>query len=267
MQSTVSSSSVSAPNSVERWNDLLNRSAIDEDFDTQAETSMKMPVLSGISLAQQQRRMRQRPHSLSGVEVAESNRFEVFSDALMETCNYPSIFSALKAHSTRTNPSATFTDIQELFGDSIQIPSKSLGDSIQLPSKPLELGFDFADRAWPSYEADVQEQQPAPTVTQSALSNWNMSSHKPRISAVLTRTPSTIADLDSLRAIVDEARNRDAQRITAKLRIISPRRPNDRIGHAIDAVRALVARIRMQCSVLRTYFMHANNRENFSISE
>jgi len=257
MQSTVFSSSNTQQGTVESLNDLLRRDAVKDDlddFESQCETSNRMPVLSGISYAQQERRMRKRPLSLAGVEVAQDNRFQVFSDALAVTCNHPSIFSALKGGLTDT-----------LSG----IPTL-VGEKISTQKQTLELGFDFANRSWPAYEPALSAPvcEPAPWQEgQESLIGWNMSARKPRISAVHDRVPSTIANLDSLRKIVDKARDRDAQRITAKLRAISPRRSDDKIGQAIDATKTAVAKVRFQCHILGTYLSHANNRENFTLMQ
>ncbi|MBI2810171.1 MAG: hypothetical protein HYX67_05005 [Candidatus Melainabacteria bacterium] len=185
-------------------------SGLYETIDSQAETAGRVPELAGFTLMQQSRRMMQRPLSIQGVELADGKRFFVNLGSQAETCARPMMFNdGMFKPATNTQP--TSEDLK-----------------MALAPNTTPFAWDFRANTvdalslerndWPALdEAEYRR----PTVPQPARV-WSKEPSLSRIPAMTIKARKTAADAESLRELLQEAMDREAQRITLRTQAFKP---------------------------------------------
>ncbi len=247
MQSTVrSATSLGQNQTMQYLTDCLTEARLSESLDSQAETSERVPFLAGHSLMQQSRRMNQRPLALAGVQIAESNRFFVNLGNQTETCNRPTMF---------------YEPLHQPGGDlpAMNQYSKSKASAATSNKTPWDFRAksDFAldnacgqrDSDWPALDEESYR-NPGPS---QSVKVWSMASSSSRIPAQTVKAKKSAADAESLRELLDEAMEREAQRITARMKAFHPESENRSANEplsVIAAVQTIFIRIQTQCQLL-----------------
>lgn len=208
MQSTLPSALQELSGTRQYLSDCM--SGLYESVDSQAETAGRVPELAGFTLMQQSRRMMQRPLSIQGVELADGKRFFVNLGSQAETCARPMMFNdGMFKPVTNTQP--TSEDLK-----------------MALASNTTPFAWDFRANTvdalslerndWPALD-EAEYRRPAGP--QSAKV-WSKEPSLSRIPAMTLKAKKSAADAESLRELLHEAMDREAQRITLRTQAFKP---------------------------------------------
>ncbi len=192
-------------------------SGLYESPESQAETAPRVPELAGFTLMHQSRRMMQRPLSVQGVELADGNRFFVNLGNQAETCARPTMFNdGMFKPAINTRP--TSEDLRmALATNTTPFAWDFRANNVDALSS-MERNFD-----WPALdEAEYRR----PEVPQSAKV-WSKEPSLSRIPALKPKAKKTVADVESLREVLHEAMEREAQRITLRTQAFKPETNED----------------------------------------
>lgn len=192
-------------------------SALYESSDSQAETAARVPELAGFTLMNQSRRMMQRPLSLQGVELADGNRFFVNLGSQAETCARPLLFQngefkpAFTAKSTSEEIEMTTTPDRTPFAWDFRASS--------VDTRSLERNFD-----WPALDEDeyARPEYPRRSADSHVPRVWSKEPSLSRIPALRAKNRKSTVEVDTLRELLQEAMDREAQRITLKTQAFKP---------------------------------------------
>jgi hypothetical protein len=214
-----------------------------ESPDSQAETAGRVPELAGFTMMHQSRRMMQRPGSLQGVELADGNRFFVNLGAQAETCARPIMFSNGTFQKPVFNTSPT-NEVQEMTAAANTTPFAwdFRANAVDALSS-MERNFD-----WPALdEAEYRR----PEIPQPSRV-WSKTPSLSRIPALNTKPKKAAADADALRSLLQEAMDREAQRITVTTRAYKVDETDEQAEKKgpIESARMLFSKIKNQFSQL-----------------
>lgn len=188
-------------------------SGLYESPDSQAETAPRVSELAGFTLMHQSRRMMQRPLSIQGVEVADGKRFFVNVGNQAETCARPTMFNNDWMLNPGIKRQPTSEDLRmALATNTTPFAWDFRANNVDALSS-LERNFD-----WPALdEAEYRR----PEVPQPAKV-WSKEPSLSRIPAFKPKAKKTVADVESLREVLQEAMDREAQRITLRTQAFKP---------------------------------------------
>jgi len=182
-----------------------------ESADSQAETAARVPELAGFTLMQQSRRMMQRPLSIQGVELADGNRFFVNLGSQSETCARPIMFNDGMFKTAMTTQPASEDLKMAPATNTTPFAWDFRANTVDALS--LERNFD-----WPALdEAEYRR----PEVPQPARV-WSKEPSFSRLPALTPKAKKSAADAESLRELLHEAMEREAQRITLRTQAFKP---------------------------------------------
>lgn len=241
MQSTLPSALQELSGTRQYLSDCL--SGLYESPDSQAETAPRVPELAGFTLMHQSRRMMQRPLSIQGVELADGNRFFVNSGNQAETCARPTMFNDQMfkpAVNTQPPTQSTSEDLRmALATNTTPFAWDFRANNVDALSS-MERNFD-----WPALdEAEYRR----PEVPQRAKV-WSKEPSLSRIPALKPKAKKTVADVDSLREVLQEAMDREAQRITLRTQAFRPETNEDECEEKlslIETARKFLGKIKTQ---------------------
>jgi hypothetical protein len=112
-----------------------------------------------------------------------------------------------------------------------------------------------SDFDWPALD---EESYRMPVPSQS-VKVWSIASSSSRIPAQTVKAKKSAADAESLRELLDEAMEREAQRITARMKAFRPesedQSTDDHIS-VITAVQTICTKLQTQCQSLSGIAMH-----------
>lgn len=207
MQSTLPSALQELSGTRQYLSDCM--SGLYETSDSQAETAGRVPELAGFTLMHQSRRMMQRPLSVQGVELADGNRFFVNLGNQAETCARPTMFN------------------DGMFKPAVNTPT-SEDSRMALATNTTPFAWDFRANTvdalslerndWPALD-EAEYRRPA--VPQPARV-WSKEPSLSRIPALTIKAKKSAADAESLRELLHEAMDREAQRITLRTQAFKP---------------------------------------------
>jgi hypothetical protein len=209
----------------------------------------------------QSRRMMQRPGSLQGVELADGNRFFVNVGSQAETCARPIMFSngtlQKPVFNTASNTRAITTP-----SNTPVLTTPATNEVLEMTAAPNTTPFAWDFRAnsvdalsstgrnfdWPALdEAEYRR----PEVPQPSRV-WSRTPSLSRIPALNPKAKKAAADADALRSLLQEAMDREAQRITVTTRAYKTETTDaqtEKTGK-LEGAKKFFAKVRVQFSHL-----------------
>ena len=114
------------------------------------------------------------------------------------------------------------------------------------------------DFDWPALDEESYR-KPGPA---QSVKVWSMASSSSRIPAQTVKAKKSAADAESLRELLDEAMEREAQRITARMKAFRPESENQSANEPISviaAVKTIFIKIKTQCQLLSGFTVHIHS--------
>jgi hypothetical protein len=221
MQSTVLSAPQELSDTRHYLNECLGESGHYESLDSQAETSGRMPELAGFTMMQQSRRMLQRPFSIAGVEMADGNRFFVNLGSQAETCNRPLFFNQAMYQPSPYQPTPqAAAQLPEVTNSKMTAATSSTPFAWDFRAQSNAIDAVCTDRNWDWPALDEGSyRKPEPL---RAAKVWSMETSMSRIPAQTVKAKKASADAESLRVLLNEAMERESQRITVRTQAFKP---------------------------------------------
>jgi len=223
---------------------------LDESFDAQSETSMRMPILSGHLYFEQALRMRQRSGAnLEGVEIADSNRFEVGAAEQGETSAFPPILMDRLLEARCIDVAASVSA-----GESTMEPSATTGMTMGLDASSFK------------YMATAEPAQGASELgLKSSINRKRKKTSEPTASFFGTRPlmPTSarrapVCNVESLERILEQRRTREIQVITSRMVALKLAEKNNVWNKLRRVVKHMLDEGKMRGQIVIAYFGDLN---------
>lgn len=189
--------------------------------DSQAETAGRVPELAGFTLMHQSRRMMQRPLSLQGVELADGNRFFINLNSQAETCARPIMFSNGTMQKPVFNTQST-SEEQQMVAVTTTSAINSTPFAWDFRTNSVDAWSTERNFDWPALD-ETEYRRPEPLQRARV---WSKEPSLSRIPALSIKSKKTTVEVESLRELLQEAMDREAQRITLRTKVYKPEKHN-----------------------------------------
>ncbi len=186
-------------------------SGLYESLDSQAETAGRVPELAGFTLMQQSRRMMQRPFSIQGVELADGKRFFVNLGSQAETCARPMMFNDGMFNKPATNTQPTSEDLK------MALATNTTPFAWDFRANTVD-ALSLERNGWPALDEAEYRRSAVPQPARV----WSKEPSLSRIPAMTLKAKKTAADAETLRELLQESMDREAQRITLRTQAFKP---------------------------------------------